>query len=45
MAAIDQLRIMVAAEVVSIEVHFYEAGEINEGEGGPTCLTRPITRG
>ena len=28
-----------------VEVHFYEASEINKGEGGPTCLTRPITRG
>lgn len=26
------------------EVHVYEAGEINKGEGGPTCLTRPILR-
>ena len=28
-----------------VEVHFYEASEINKGEGGPTCLTRPIKRG
>ena len=28
-----------------VEVHFYEASEINKGEGGPTCLTRPILRG
>ena len=27
-----------------VEVHFYEASEINKGEGGPTCLTRPIKR-
>ncbi len=27
------------------EVHEYEASEINKGEGGPTCLTRPILRG
>lgn len=28
-----------------VEVHEYEASEINKGEGGPTCLTRPIRRG
>ncbi len=28
-----------------VEVHFYEASEINKGEGGPTCLTRPVLRG
>jgi len=28
-----------------VEVHEYEASEINKGEGGPTCLTRPILRG
>ena len=28
-----------------VEVHVYEASEINKGEGGPTCLTRPILRG
>jgi N-dimethylarginine dimethylaminohydrolase len=27
-----------------VEVHTYEASEINKGEGGPTCLTRPILR-
>ena len=27
-----------------VEVHFYEASEINKGEGGPTCLTRPLLR-
>lgn len=27
-----------------VEVHAYEASEINKGEGGPTCLTRPILR-
>jgi dimethylargininase len=26
------------------EVHVYAASEINKGEGGPTCLTRPILR-
>ena len=28
-----------------VEVFFYDASEINKGEGGPTCLTRPILRG
>ncbi len=28
-----------------VEVHTYAASEINKGEGGPTCLTRPIFRG
>jgi len=27
-----------------VTVHEYEASEINKGEGGPTCLTRPIFR-
>jgi len=27
-----------------VEVHFYAASEINKGEGGPTCLTRPLLR-
>lgn len=27
-----------------VEVHMYAASEINKGEGGPTCLTRPILR-
>ena len=27
-----------------VRVHWYEASEINKGEGGPTCLTRPIAR-
>ena len=27
-----------------VEVHEYAASEINKGEGGPTCLTRPIYR-
>ena len=26
------------------EVHVYDASEISKGEGGPTCLTRPILR-
>jgi N-dimethylarginine dimethylaminohydrolase len=27
------------------DVHVYAASEISKGEGGPTCLTRPIWRG
>lgn len=27
-----------------VEVHVYDASEINRGEGGPTCLTRPLLR-
>ena len=27
-----------------IEVHVYAASEITKGEGGPTCLTRPLLR-
>ena len=28
-----------------VGVHVYEASEISKGEGGPTCLTRPLLRG
>lgn len=27
-----------------VDVHVYQASEISKGEGGPTCLTRPIHR-
>ena len=27
-----------------VDVHVYEASEISKGEGGPTCLTRPLHR-
>lgn len=27
-----------------VEVHVYDASEITKGEGGPTCLTRPLLR-
>ena len=27
-----------------VEVHVYDASEISKGEGGPTCLTRPLLR-
>jgi N-dimethylarginine dimethylaminohydrolase len=33
-----------ALEAAGCEVHLYEASEINKGEGGPTCLTRPVWR-
>jgi N-dimethylarginine dimethylaminohydrolase len=33
-----------ALEKVGVEVHTYEATEINKGDGGPTCLTRPLLR-
>jgi N-dimethylarginine dimethylaminohydrolase len=32
-------------EVAGVEVHTYQGEEISKkGEGGPTCLTRPILR-
>jgi N-dimethylarginine dimethylaminohydrolase len=31
-------------EAAGVEVHTYEATEINKGDGGPTCLTRPLLR-
>ena len=33
-----------AMEAEGVEVHEYEAGELSKGDGGPTCLTRPILR-
>ena len=27
-----------------VEVHVFEAGQTNQGEGGPTCMTRPYLR-
>jgi N-dimethylarginine dimethylaminohydrolase len=32
-------------ESAGVEVHTYAASEINKGDGGPTCLTRPVLRG
>lgn len=32
-------------EAAGVEVHTYAASEINKGDGGPTCLTRPVLRG
>lgn len=33
-----------ALERVGCEVHAYASSELNKGEGGPTCLTRPLFR-
>jgi N-dimethylarginine dimethylaminohydrolase len=33
-----------ALEAVGVEVHVYEASELSKGDGGPTCLTRPLLR-
>jgi N-dimethylarginine dimethylaminohydrolase len=33
-----------ALERAGCEVHVYRAAELNKGDGGPTCLTRPILR-
>jgi N-dimethylarginine dimethylaminohydrolase len=32
-------------ERAGCEVHVYGAHELNKGDGGPTCLTRPVLRG
>jgi len=34
-----------ALAAAGVEVHTYAADEINKGDGGPTCLTRPLWRG
>lgn len=31
-------------ERAGVEVHTYAASETNKGDGGPTCLTRPLVR-
>ena len=31
-------------EAAGVEVHAYTATELNKGDGGPTCLTRPLLR-
>ena len=31
-------------EAAGVDVHVYAASELNKGDGGPTCLTRPILR-
>jgi N-dimethylarginine dimethylaminohydrolase len=33
-----------ALERAGCDVHVYAAAELNKGDGGPTCLTRPILR-
>src|SRR6266516_2548735 len=33
-----------ALEANGCEVHLYDASELSKGDGGPTCLTRPILR-
>ena len=33
-----------ALEHAGCEVHAYSSAELNKGEGGPTCLTRPLLR-
>jgi len=38
-------RTRAALEAAGVEVHTYPAGEVNKGDGGPTCLTRPLMRG
>ena len=38
-------RTRAALEKAGTEVHTYAATEINKGDGGPTCLTRPLHRG
>jgi len=37
-------RTRAALEAVGVEVHTYAAAETNKGDGGPTCLTRPLLR-
>ena len=34
-----------ALERAGCEVNVYVAEELNKGDGGPTCLTRPVLRG
>ena len=38
-------RTRAALEGAGVEVHTYPASQINKGDGGPTCLTRPLLRG
>jgi N-dimethylarginine dimethylaminohydrolase len=33
-----------ALEAEGCEVHVYQASELSKGDGGPTCLTRPLHR-
>lgn len=38
-------RTRTALERAGVQVHTYPARELNKGDGGPTCLTRPLLRG
>jgi N-dimethylarginine dimethylaminohydrolase len=38
-------RTQAALERAGVEVRTYPARELNKGDGGPTCLTRPLWRG
>jgi N-dimethylarginine dimethylaminohydrolase len=38
-------RTRAALEATGVEVRTYAATELNKGDGGPTCLTRPLRRG
>jgi N-dimethylarginine dimethylaminohydrolase len=37
-------RVRRALESAGVEVHCFQANELNKGDGGPTCLTRPLLR-
>jgi dimethylargininase len=37
-------RTRAALEKAGVDVHTYAASETNKGDGGPTCLTRPLLR-
>jgi N-dimethylarginine dimethylaminohydrolase len=37
-------RTRAALERAGVEVHTYAATQVNKGDGGPTCLTRPLLR-
>lgn len=37
-------RTRASLQAQGVEVHTYAATEINKGDGGPTCLTRPLLR-
>ena len=40
----DNPRTRRALEQAGCEVHTYTAAQVNRGDGGPTCLTRPLWR-